>query len=627
MAEPGPIGSANTHAALDTKAAVHVAERGGEPLPEAVRAYFEPRFGRDFSQVRVHSDSEAAVAASTVQARAYTLGNTIVFGRGQYAPNTTAGKRLLSHELTHVVQQSPSAARSGLTPVPSQLVQRDVDPTAKAHYPTVEERTGILDKLNPVQSSVPPGKQPPAVDDPDGFVQEMAAALDPYIAQAASTARSRENSGIVQSKSDVQSVADIAEREVGKDYSRYMSRNPQKGPTARLRDNLHIIPTTDSPETLVAARDWVESRMQIRGASIMANHHVISGTRADCSAPGESSACRDRALFERAREQIVSKREQDLRTIILNFPAYEHDGTAFIQLRVMPPRKGDTREDALAAARWDVLKSTIHEMLHTVTHPDFRKAAGLVEQTRIPIEGFTAYFTRQTYERIAKQAAEDDTLRESVQGRPGWYPIKEYEDKTYASLVTSVEEIRDKSNEESLRVAYFMGRTEYLGLGSWNEQEAKRRETARYPANQLGLGLFVTHKGQGYFSLRYGRILAGRGGAHQFELGTELGITTPKEIEGREVETRLGFTTTGGYQFQTPSFYVQPSLGLGVSGALGNSFGDSFRLDAVPGFALGGRIRIFRIGADARLLVPLAAGSEAQKNVSLLAGLRLSAEW
>ena len=77
----------------------------GRPLEPAVRTYFEPRFGQDFSDVRVHSDRSAAEAARAVDARAFTVGRNVVFGKGQYAPDTPGGKRLLAHELTHVVQQ------------------------------------------------------------------------------------------------------------------------------------------------------------------------------------------------------------------------------------------------------------------------------------------------------------------------------------------------------------------------------------------------------------------------------------------------------------------------------------------------------------------------------------------
>jgi len=75
-------------------------------LPESTRAFMEPRFGYDFSRVRVHTDAQAAESARAVKALAYTVGRDVVFGVGQYAPETTMGKRLLAHELAHVVQQS-----------------------------------------------------------------------------------------------------------------------------------------------------------------------------------------------------------------------------------------------------------------------------------------------------------------------------------------------------------------------------------------------------------------------------------------------------------------------------------------------------------------------------------------
>ncbi len=84
---------------------------GGEPLPESARQFFEPRFGRDFSAVRVHADDRAAEAVRTVSGRAFTLGSDIVFGRGEYSPGSAEGRRLLAHELTHVVQQTPAMYR------------------------------------------------------------------------------------------------------------------------------------------------------------------------------------------------------------------------------------------------------------------------------------------------------------------------------------------------------------------------------------------------------------------------------------------------------------------------------------------------------------------------------------
>ena len=85
---------------------------GGQPLHPATRAFMEPRFGQDFSQVRVHTDSRAAETARTVNARAFTVGRDVVFGAGQYAPERSEGQRLLAHELTHMVQQR-SLSESG----------------------------------------------------------------------------------------------------------------------------------------------------------------------------------------------------------------------------------------------------------------------------------------------------------------------------------------------------------------------------------------------------------------------------------------------------------------------------------------------------------------------------------
>jgi hypothetical protein len=87
--------------------------RPGAGLDRASRAFMEARFGHDFSHVRVHADADAARSASAISARAYTIGDHVVFGPDAYAPDSDAGRRLLAHELTHVVQQGhapPQAA-------------------------------------------------------------------------------------------------------------------------------------------------------------------------------------------------------------------------------------------------------------------------------------------------------------------------------------------------------------------------------------------------------------------------------------------------------------------------------------------------------------------------------------
>src|SRR5882724_7796565 len=82
-----------------------VGSGGGQPLEDGVRSGMETRFGHDFGDVRVHTDTRASESARAVQAHAYTVGSDIVFQSDRYSPNSSEGQRMLAHELTHVVQQ------------------------------------------------------------------------------------------------------------------------------------------------------------------------------------------------------------------------------------------------------------------------------------------------------------------------------------------------------------------------------------------------------------------------------------------------------------------------------------------------------------------------------------------
>lgn len=100
--------------------------RPGQPLDSATRAFVEPRFGHDFSRVRVHADARAADSASAVNALAYTVGNHVVFGAGQFSPGTASGMNLLAHELAHVTQQGDGPAG------PPQRVSSPGDPSERS---------------------------------------------------------------------------------------------------------------------------------------------------------------------------------------------------------------------------------------------------------------------------------------------------------------------------------------------------------------------------------------------------------------------------------------------------------------------------------------------------------------
>jgi hypothetical protein len=115
----------------DVESGICSLQTGGEPLAESARAFFEPRFGRDLSDVRVHTDARAAHVARSVHARAFTLGSNVAFAQGEYAPRSPDGRELLAHELTHVVQQ-----RAGS----SEIAQRDVEPEGGLREGTIKVR-------------------------------------------------------------------------------------------------------------------------------------------------------------------------------------------------------------------------------------------------------------------------------------------------------------------------------------------------------------------------------------------------------------------------------------------------------------------------------------------------------
>ncbi|MGW3996450.1 eCIS core domain-containing protein [Amycolatopsis sp. NPDC004772] len=102
------VGNAGTSSLVEEdRSPVHdvVGSGGGAPLDKATREDMETRFGTDFSDVRVHTDSAAHDSAKSVNAQAYTVGSNIVFQRDKFDPASDSGKHMLAHELTHVVQQ------------------------------------------------------------------------------------------------------------------------------------------------------------------------------------------------------------------------------------------------------------------------------------------------------------------------------------------------------------------------------------------------------------------------------------------------------------------------------------------------------------------------------------------
>jgi hypothetical protein len=102
-------------------AEISAMDGGGSPLPDSIRALFEPRFGADFSPVRIHTDPRAADAARSINARAFTLGPNIAFATGEYSPDSYSGKQIIAHELTHVLQQGAAASDAQIHRAPQRI--------------------------------------------------------------------------------------------------------------------------------------------------------------------------------------------------------------------------------------------------------------------------------------------------------------------------------------------------------------------------------------------------------------------------------------------------------------------------------------------------------------------------
>lgn len=123
-----------------------VLSSNGRPMDADSQHFMESRFGQDFSQVRIHTDGQAAKSAASIQAKAYTSGRNIVFGSGEYQPETDGGKRLLAHELVHVVQQG-----NGI----SNAVQRQSTSQATASSEQAPAQTTTSGTATPAEGATP----------------------------------------------------------------------------------------------------------------------------------------------------------------------------------------------------------------------------------------------------------------------------------------------------------------------------------------------------------------------------------------------------------------------------------------------------------------------------------------
>lgn len=163
--------SARTHAIMQ-----ETLQTPGWPLDATTRAFFEPRFGHDFSRVRVHADAAAADSARALQAAAFTTGNSLVFGAGRFAPATPDGRQLLAHELTHVVQQkdAPATAANAVAPTESREEREAAEIGRRALRPDRDLRPAALAEGGPARIYRQPAESAAPTDEADSGEQSEA---------------------------------------------------------------------------------------------------------------------------------------------------------------------------------------------------------------------------------------------------------------------------------------------------------------------------------------------------------------------------------------------------------------------------------------------------------------------
>jgi len=663
--DPGRTQPLRRSASAQAPQAVHdVLRSAGSPLDAATRAQMEPRFGHSFANVRVHADGRAAESAAAVGAHAYAVGSDVVFGAGKYAPWAADGRRLIAHELAHVVQQSGSAGtvmraplQVGRTDAPEEreaeaAAERVTAPGAAsgaasgnvvsgraaaprlmrdAEYPTAQQQAAVQEEVNPQHTAAGGAAVDPVVDAP-GFRAQMRTRMDAYISQVLPLAQARQNSGIELSFPALAPLADVAQHNAEAFYgtqlraARHTPAETARRAGRNLRDELHPV-SAFAPQADSGGCQWLSDRMEQQGAALMSSHNVLASSRiakvscpptgcpAPAVAPLDPEAGRDQALFEQARNEIFCARQADLRTILLFQASFERPGEVFMQTH-LAAQAGLGTQQTERRGRWDALGTLIHEMLHDVAHENFRDMPP-VENSGLATEGFAEYFTRPVYDDLRARAAGDDALRASVEGvaAPWDASLARERHGSYDARVRGVERIRDAlgGNEQNLRAAFFLGQLEYIGLGGWNAAEARRREAARQPHSFGVAGVLFPAAGgsatTGGIRLDYGHVVLGQGGNLQLTLGAGIQYLS----EGSVFE--LG--PTAAVRYRWPHLFVEGRVGVMAGGGMLEPLERSYRLDVTPEISAGVQLGMVRLSAGPVLMIPLAGGPVADRTVRL----------
>jgi Domain of unknown function (DUF4157) len=583
----------------------------GQPLDAETRAFMEPRFGHDFTKVRIHSGPAAERSARDLNAAAYTVGPDIVFSEGRYAPHTSTGRHLLAHELTHVVQQSGSEGASPVTAGRSQLFRK---PAVEAHYPTEEEQRKIEELLsrNYKTTRVVKSETGELVIEKGRTltvpqITELAARLEgPFSDTLDSFDDGASGSGNALDATAALEVVKSAREAILDRFGKYTTR------TATL---------TLDQKTTEEARKKAGQVLVILGDPDAARALARTIVETHC----EKCASELKDLDEGSKRAVIGA------VIAKAFQQHEEQLRRVAKRRV-PGKHGEDAKITLRLTEGTMFYHTaVHELVHQFAHPAFH--AAFLDERNI-IEGFTDYFAHEIY-------------GGSV-------------DPGYSAMVNKIEGVReamggpfhfvgDKSAEESLRQAYFGGHLEYIGWVPSSPKEQKAVQEARGPAeearepaqwdagiarahaaayraqaqaqqgasrNVLQVGLFFARKSGDTIGVRYARVIARTQPYAKGQLFLEGQVLGSPSLNPSALGAALGI----GAEYQEPYFYA--GGGVRFVGTTLPGIGTN-RLDVSPFVGIGIRPwQTIRVGVEGFAHVPL-TGQDKELGAGITLGVEL----
>lgn len=481
----------------------------GAQLPATVRAPYERHLGHDFAGVRVHTDQAAASLAASVRARAFTVGDEIVFGPAEYQPGTAAGNRVLRHELTHVAQQrlglggpaqaletQASAVENGAVPrglgatpgahAPRTRLQRLVDQHADTHLPTATELHDIDIEINTTASAAASQwdgdeSQPLWWEKRAALNTELTTALQHHLDGVVPKMKVREKD-LRLPMTSYEGPGRAAKGAVDGEFGGFASAAALTAPQRHARDTFaftagkQLLDRTDPAAHTPGPADltsWI-AETDKQAAAVQKNHNF-----------NKNRSTKEAAwLFTLVIAPFAHMHLPELKL-------YDRYGFASAQGGIVSiaPTAPDQPEFPVAkpsgggpspAERrvwWNMWQTLVHEYIHTLEHPTFENARG---ENRVFTEGFCEMFTEDVltiWIPIAK-ADSDTSLRKDVEGSdstgalwPDFKPefVHDYNAGLYTSYAGHAKQVRTvlgTGGGNAVRAAFFQGHVELIGLAS-----------------------------------------------------------------------------------------------------------------------------------------------------------------